>query len=183
MGDTYLSSGDMLVILTVVVGVAVSVWALMIGMALLFSKRAQMARDSFEEAPWRSFFIGLAAGIATSIVGIVLIALPNPVTKLIGWGIISLFAAVAAIGAGGLGLLVSDRITRMEPGMSRFAALLKGSGFVVGAGMLPVFGWFAYMPVVVIISFGAGVQAIWRRRERQPAAVTAPSATTSTEAV
>jgi hypothetical protein len=180
MGDTYLSSGDMLVILTVVVGVAVSVWALMIGMALLFSNRAQMARDSFEEAPWRSFFMGLVAGGITAFLGVALLSSPNPAAKLVGWGVISLFAAVAAIGAGGLGLLVSDRITRMEPGVSRFTALLKGSGFVVGAGMLPVFGWFAYAPVVAIISFGAGVQAIWRRRERRPVSVPAPS---STEAV
>src|SRR2546421_12343799 len=121
----------MLVIVTVVIGIAVSVWALMIGMALLFNKRAQMARDSFEEAPWRSFIIGLFVGGLNAFLGVAFIASPNPGTKLAGWGIISLFAAVAAIGAGGLGILVSDRIQRMEPGMSRFTALTKGAAFVV----------------------------------------------------
>ena len=175
--DNYLSSGDMLVIVTVVIGIAVSVWALMIGMALLFSRKAQMARDSFEEAPWRSFFIGLIAALVKLGLGIGLLASPNPIAKLAGWGIISLFAAVAAIGAGGLAMLVSDRIDGMEPGMSRFAALLKGAAFVVGAGLLPVLGWFAYAPVVATISYGAGVQAIWRRRARRPVQVTAPTST------
>ena len=172
--DNYLSSGDMLVIVTVVIGIAVSVWALMIGMALLFSKRAQMARDSFEEAPWRSFVIGLVVGGLVLLAGFIFVASPNVVAKLVGWGIISFFAAVAAIGAGGLGILVSDRIERMEPGVSRFAALTKGAAFVVGAGMLPVFGWFAYAPVVAIISFGAGIQAIWRRRVR-PVTASSPA--------
>ena len=177
--ENYLSSGDMLVIVTVVIGIAVSVWALMIGMALLFSRKAQMARDSFEEAPWRSFFMGLTVGGITLIIGIVLAGSGNPIGILTGWGIISLFAAFAAIGAGGLAMLVSDRIDGMEPGMSRFAALLKGAAFIVGAGMLPVFGWFAYAPVVALISFGAGVQAVWRRRARQAVSVPVP---TSTEA-
>ncbi len=166
MDAMYFSSGDMLVVLTIVISIAVSVWALMVGMALLFSKKAQMARDSFEEAPWRSFFIGLVAGGVTAFLGIAFVASPTVPGKLVGWGLISLFAALAAIGAGGLGMLVSDRISRIEPGMSRFGALMKGSAFVVAGGMLPVFGWFAYAPVVAIISFGAGVQAIWRRRER-----------------
>ena len=175
MDAMYFSSGDMLVVLTIVISIAISVWALMVGMALLFSKKAQMARDSFEEAPWRAFVIGLFAGGATAFLGIAFTVSPNPLAKLVGWGIISLFAAVAAIGAGGLGLLVSDRISRIEPGMSPFGALMKGSAFVVAGGMLPVFGWFAYAPVVAIISFGAGVQAVWRRRER--VRVTAPQNT------
>jgi len=175
MDAMYFSSGDMLVVLTIVISIAVSVWALMVGMALLFSKKAQLARDSFEEAPWRSLVMGVLAGGVTAVLGIAFVASPTLPGKLIGWGIISLFAAVAAIGAGGLGLLVSDRISRIEPGMSKFAAVMKGSAFVVAGGMLPVFGWFAYAPVVAIISFGAGVQAIWRRRER--VRITAPQNT------
>src|SRR5204863_7809372 len=69
MGDTYLSSGDMLVIITAVAAIAGSVWALMVGMALLFSKRSLMARASLEEAPWRAFFIGLPSAAAALILG------------------------------------------------------------------------------------------------------------------
>ena len=91
MGDTYLSSGDMLVIITAVAAIAVSVWALMVGMALLFSKRSLMARASLEEAPWRAFFIGLPSAAAALFFGVGFFANPNPIVKLIGAGVQAIF--------------------------------------------------------------------------------------------
>ena len=41
-----------------------------------------------------------------------------------------------------------------------FAALVKGAALVVLIGLVPIFGLFFYVPLLMIASFGAGLQAI-----------------------
>src|SRR5207244_1031003 len=95
---------------------------------------------------------------------------PNPLVKLVGWALLSYLLAISAVGGGGLALLVGERIGRMEPGISRFSALARGAGLIVVMGLVPLFGWFAYVPLVIVIAIGAGGQAIFSRPRPHPVA-------------
>ena len=62
----------------------------------------------------------------------------------------------------------------MEPGISRFSALARGAGLIVVMGLVPLFGWFAYVPLVIVIAIGAGGQAIFSRPRPHAIANVAP---------
>ena len=154
------TSGDVMLYLLLFIVAAVSVWALLVASALIFGRRAEYAQDYFELAPWRTFIIGLLFGGAGNFLGIALLSAAPPLIKLFGWFILATMWSFSVIGASGLARLAANRISDMESGSAGFGALAKGAGLVVLAGMVPLLGWLLIIPVLTIVSFGAGIQSI-----------------------
>jgi hypothetical protein len=44
--------------------------------------------------------------------------------------------------------------------MSEFTAFSRSSLILVGVGLLPVLGWFLFLPALLCIAFGAGWSAL-----------------------
>src|SRR5262245_54512244 len=120
------TSGDIQSIVAIVVGLALSLWALLLSMSLLFGRRAAYAHAYFEKAPWRTLIIGAMVGLPVGWGSVALLALPSPQTKILGWTIMSILLTFAAVGAGGLARLVGSRIEGVESGYSGFRALMIG---------------------------------------------------------
>src|SRR3989442_935209 len=116
----HLTSGDVMTVLYAIVGISLSTWATLVGMAMLFSRRASCAEDLFEQSPWRCFLLGLVVYGVFGLLAAVLLGLPNPAAKLVGWGLLSYLLALSAIGGGGLALMISRRIGRMDDRLSMF---------------------------------------------------------------
>lgn len=148
--------GDVLAVVAGIGSACVATWALLLGMALLFNRRANMAQQNLQSSPWRV----LASGSVLALFGvggaIVLLNQPNGILKLVGWALLLATLALAALGVGGLILLLAESVQRAQPGMSQFQALLRGAGLLVAAGLVPLLGWFLMVPVTIIISIGAG---------------------------
>lgn len=160
--------GDVLAVVGIVITVVVSLWALVIVVSVLFSKRVQRAQTRMEQAPVKTLLLGAAMSLILGIIVAALLNQPNPLGKLIGWIIYSLMLIAAAIGLSGLAGLLARRLTALEPSLSPYGALSRGAVICVVAGMLPVFGWFVVAPLTLFASLGAGTQAIL---ERKPAPV------------
>jgi hypothetical protein len=77
-----------------------------------------------------------------------------------GWIVLSVIYALSIVGAAGLVRLAGTRIAGMEDQVTGFGSLARGAGLIVLAAMVPFLGWFAIMPVISLISVGAGVQAL-----------------------
>lgn len=155
--------GDVLALIAGVVSVCVSVWALLMGTALLFTRRTAAARTRLENHPLRALGIGALIVAVGGVGGVVLLNQPNGLLKLFGWALLLGLLAVSALGGGGLVLLASDRVRGMEPRFSAFAALGRGAGLLVVAGLVPLLGWFLIAPLMLVASLGAGCQALLRR--------------------
>src|SRR5437016_4365734 len=103
--DTF-TSGDVMTIVWVVVGLLLSEWALLVGMSLLFGRRAAYAQAYFEKAPWRSFLIGLVLGLPLIYLSVGLISKAPVPFKIAGWAIQAILLTFSAVGAGGLARLI-----------------------------------------------------------------------------
>src|SRR5579859_5390453 len=156
--------GDVFSVASALVLICVTAWALIMGSALLFQSGASKARDSYCNAPWRGFFAGLATTAVVGIASVVLLAIPTPLTKLVGTMLYLLLMALAALGASGIALLISDRVAALDPNVSRYGALMRASSILVIAGVFPLLGWFLVGPVLTIASIGYGLQALVARQ-------------------
>lgn len=164
----HLTSGDVMTVMYAVVGVAISSWAMLIGMAMLFSRKAEHAQVVLEDRPWTALILGFVIALPIGLLAGALLANPIGLVKVAGWALLSYLLALSAVGAGGLALLVGRRISTLDERVSTFSALVRGSGLLVLIALVPLFGLFAYMPVVFLLSLGAGVQSLFGSRRQVP---------------
>ena len=100
--------GDILGIIAGVTTVCVSVWSLLIGGTLFFSRRTATAQTRLETAPLRALGIGALLAAIIGAGGVTLLNQPNGLLKLCGWAMLLAMLAVGALGGSGLALLASD---------------------------------------------------------------------------
>lgn len=157
--------GDVFSVVSILFGVCLSTWALLLGSTLLFRQRTQTAQETIDRHPWKSFFFGLVILAFAGTISVAMVANPVPGIKLLGtMGVLALLS-VAAIGAGGLAQLVGDRIRPMDPTLTPFRAVGRGAMILVVAGLLPLVGWWVFAPIVLAVSLGAGLFALVARPE------------------
>lgn len=162
--------GDVLAVVAILGGMAFSAWAVLIGSALLFRRKARIARSLIEHAAGRSFSLGLFLLFAIGIVSIALLSVPLPAVKFFGWSGLLVVLSLASVGGGGLVLLVSERLQQYDPQLPAFAALSRAALFIVAAGLVPLLGLFIVFPAVLALGVGTTVQAIFMRQELSPSA-------------
>jgi hypothetical protein len=163
--------GDALTVVSLIGGTCLALWAMMVGMAILFSRRAGQAAAHLERSPAGALLIGAVLTIAVVVANVVLQQAPNGLVRLIGWSLIYGALSISLVGASGLAILIGGRIQRMDGRMSAFSGLMRGAALIVLAGLLPLLGWFLFTPLILMFSLGAGLQATFYKG--RPAAVPA----------
>ncbi len=157
------SIGDVLAVAGVLIGLMISAWAMLIGAVLLFGRKTACAQELVSRSPAGALGRGAIVVLTVGLVGRILISQPNGLLKLIGWGLLVVLLATAVIGAGGLVQLIAGRIRQMDPQMPDYAALGRGAALMIVASLMPVIGWFIVVPLVLLISLGAGLHALLSR--------------------
>ena len=155
--------GDSLAVVALLVGIGLSLWALLVAIALLFPERARASEVALTASAWRPLLLGAMVLISVGTFSLVLAGMANPGAKLFGTIGLLVLLAHASIGATGMARLIGERITRLDPGCSAYRAQVRGTGFLVVAGFLPFLGWFAFTPLILCASLGAGILAMGRR--------------------
>jgi hypothetical protein len=153
--------GDVLGTTFLVLAVCVSLWALLVGIALVFRESAASARGRLEARPGHALAVGALVGLVAGGLGTVFANLPNGLVKLIGWALLLGLTALAALGGGGMALLVGARIQDASPRLSPFGALGRGAGLLIAAGLVPLLGWFLVVPLSLLAALGAGASAVF----------------------
>lgn len=164
--------GDVLLGVSIAIALALTGWALILGCALIFPSRVQIAESRTVERPWKSLGIGallfvLAGGIATNVSKIQL-----PIAKVFATGLAMAVLGIAVIGAAGMAMLAARRLRNMDAGPSEFQSLKMSTWIIVLASSVPVLGWFLIGPLALLVSLGAGFQALTARV--RPVAFEAP---------
>jgi len=167
--------GDVFAIVASVIAICVSAWALFMGMALIFQSRSREACRIVQAYPWRSLFIGLASMLTVGAFSIVLLYQPFPLVKFVGWIGVMTLVAIASLGASGIAQMIAGRIQKIETGISGFGALSRGAGILVVSGLVPVFGWFVFGPLALLISIGVGAQALFSTVQDESGATAPPA--------
>jgi hypothetical protein len=164
--------GDVLTIISLIAGFMLSLWAMVVGFAMLFGKKAEAAREFVEEHPWRSFFVGGIVWVVVFVIAQILIAQPFGPLKLVGYAASTYLLVVTVIGGAGLSLLVAEKIHAIDRRRSRYSAIGRAAALLIIGSMLPFFGWILG-GIGAITCVGAGFQSLIgfgkRRRVRQTA--------------
>lgn len=147
------------VIAYVVMNSAMQVWA-----GLMLPGPVERARMRVERKPVACFFWGaLILGI-TAVLTLNMIAggRPGPV-QLLGWLVAGPMLAGSIVGGSAISQLLAGRIRAQMQGDSHMLALVGGALCTTLASILPVIGWFVFLPVVGAISIGAGTPSLFKR--------------------
>ncbi len=162
MGMPY-SIGDVLAMLSLIMGIMVSGWTLLVIVALFFGRKCTQAQSVIEMTPWKAFGRGILVAATAGFLSTIFIAQPSGVIKLVGIVLFSNLLAAGAIGASGMAKMLGSRIRMMDASRSEFSALARGAGVLVVAGLVPLVGWFAFFPIGFLMALGAGVTAVLTR--------------------
>jgi hypothetical protein len=159
---------NVLTVVWFIIGWTAMQTGLMVWLALMLPQRVGRARERVETAPVRTFFVGAAFWIVTVLFAVNLIkqGRPGPV-QLFGWLTAGPMLAASAIGGAAFAQIVSERIRERSPQTSPLAALAVGGLCTAISGLLPVIGWFVFLPIVGFMSVGAGLSALLRKKPAQ----------------
>lgn len=160
--------GDVLAVVFFVIGLWISTWALLVGVALLFPARATGCQTLLAQRPWRALITGAILVATAGLVAIMLLRQPNGLGKLLGWAGLAALLGIAALGASGLSLLLGERLAHQQPDASKWSTLARGAGLLVVSGIVPLLGWFGVVPLSIVASLGAGWLSLWKRTAQPP---------------
>lgn len=158
--------GDVMAAISLLVGCCLSAWALTMAYGLLFPAKSEVAKLEVAAHPWRCVGRGVLVLFTFGLFGLILaIKVPSPPIKLVGWIVLLSIFSVAALGMAGIALNAGDRLRRMGPELSNYAAFARGAAFLIVGCILPVVGWLAFGPVLYLAAIGAGFKAMFTRVE------------------
>lgn len=164
--------GDSFSIVAILLGMGLTLWSLILTFSLMFIRRAQAAREMGEARPWRSFGIGLLMTALPGLFAFVLTQSPNQGAKLLGITLILLLGAMALVGASGISMLIAGRMRALDPELTHYGSMARGSMILVFGTFFPLLGWFLVGPVLFIVSLGLGTQTLLARERSHATAPT-----------
>lgn len=146
--------GDVLLIFGGSLAVSFALWAFVVITTLAFPvQSARMARK-VESSLWKMVGAGLLISLPVLTVATILAALPNPLTKFIGFVIYMAYLGVVAVGAGGIVRPIAERIRETSPDVSVYGATTRSGMLFVAALNVPLVGWFVLAPLAIAASAG-----------------------------
>ncbi len=149
------------VIAYVVMNASMLVWA-----ALMLPGPVGRARRRIEAKPAAHFFLGLLFWGLTLLVSLGLISAgKHGLLQLLGWILAAPMLGGSIVGGAALAGMLGDRIAPKMRTESPMLALVGGALCNSLAMLLPVIGWFVFLPLAGMVSIGAGMLGIFSRRE------------------
>lgn len=160
--------GEVFAVIAAALTICGSAWALLVISSIVFGAKTLGAQTALERKPWQTLTIGLPTVAFFGFLAVILAAQPIPLVKLAGTALYLAILAIAALGGGGLATLIGRKMLPLDSSLSPFQALSRGSGILVLASLFPLLGWFLIAPMVLVMSFGAGVQALVAKPSSPP---------------
>jgi hypothetical protein len=158
--------GDVFATLFLFLGTSAAVVAMMLLAAVAMPERTQAAVYQLQDSVGKAVGVGLAVGLPVLLLAFVLLSLPQPIIKILGFLVLGGLFLVAMVGGGTLARYVGDRLRRESPGNSELAAMTKGGIALVLATWIPIFGQLVLAPIFLFAAIGGGVKTLWPRTAR-----------------
>lgn len=158
-----------LVIGYVLMQTSIQVWA-----AMMLPNPVERARQRIMKKPVGSFFLGLVIGVAVTAIGVNLIKIPG-LGSLIGYTLMAPMFAASTIGGAAFTRILGERIKQHQRNESDIVSLVGGAFLTTAAGLLPVIGWFMFLPLTGFIAIGSGTLALLSKRRVEEEAPVAPA--------
>lgn len=152
--------GDVIATVALVLFTAVAGFATILLVSLLFPVRAEVAARRIESRPFLSLMLGVLGGLPFVTLGLVLLNLPSPPAKFIGFVVLLALLLLATLGLAGLARILGERLHGMTGRIGPANGQAGGTLLILGACMLPLVGQLVVLPLAVLIGLGGAFGAI-----------------------
>jgi hypothetical protein len=169
-GEKTMTIGDILAVIAAVLLAGASWGATLIMTALLAPSVVGRAEEMLARSPGACVGRGIGVMLLVAVVAAVFHA-AGPL-RLISGALWCLLVLMSAVGGAAVVKMMAERIGGLGTEMAPFARLTRAATLYVGAGFVPVAGWFLVTPLAAFATVGAGVAAL---RRATPTISTAPS--------
>ena len=161
---------DLTAIFFILLIIGVAYPAMLTAWWLLFPAAVDRARLRIQYTPGKSFWLGLAVLVAFLIPILILLNLPSGFMKFLGFVAIGVMLILSSIGAAGLASRFADKLNRLGS-FSAIGAFVRGAVIIELASILPIVGWFIFLPIATVTSLGAAAFALlnWAPKTVAPA--------------
>lgn len=156
--------GDVLTVLSLMVAVMLSGWAMITISGLVFKRSAALSKESIVKKPVQCGLLGLVVSFFAILIPLVMVQVPMPLIKILGVSLWGVYLVFVSVGAAGIATLLTERIGALDANHSPFVALTRSSTLIVLASSLPIIGWFLVGPLVLLVSSGAAAKNVFARR-------------------
>lgn len=155
---------DVYTVLFIVIGILISVPALLVAWNLLMPQVTERTERRLGQSPGKSFVVGLP--ITAVILFWSMANFESNVGLLQTSAFIILFLGMAlgSIGGAGMARLLGRRIAPLSDNHSDIYFLLRGAIVYELAALVPLVGWFIFAPIVGIMAVGAAVLSLFGKR-------------------
>jgi len=158
--------GDVLAFISLLIGTCLSAWSLTMAYGLLFPGKSEVAKMEVAARPWKCVGRGALLLFTVGLFSLILATkVPNPLIKLFGWMLLLTILLLAALGMAGIALIAGERLRKMAPDMSHYAAFSRGAAFLIVGCIVPLVGWLAFGPILYLAAIGAGCKAAFTKVE------------------
>ncbi len=142
------------------IGILLSVPALLVALSLLMPNVTQRVQTRLEQTPGRSFFLGVPVTAAFAL----FIAIASQVNigpvQALAFIAAALLMGIGSIGGAGLARLLGERIRPLAHPNSELTNLVRGAVVYELAALVPIVGWFLFIPIAGMMAVGAAVFAL-----------------------
>ena len=169
---------DVYTVLFIVIGILISVPALLVALNLLMPQVTERAERRLGQSPGKSFAVGLPVTAVILFWSLANFESNVGLLQTSAFIILFLGMALGCIGGAGMARLLGQRIAPLSDTHSHIHFLLRGAIVYELAALVPFVGWFVFAPIVGIMAVGAAVLAVF---SKQSSVFSEPRARTATE--
>lgn len=137
--------------------------ALLVLLPALLPGRVARAQQLVQNRPGRSFVIGLVNALFFGVL-ILIFSQGGDLGSLIALIILLALLAVTAVGLAGINQIVQGRLYPNDGGVK---VGLKTAVLLIAGGLVPLLGWLVLTPIMLLISLGAGIITLVRRKKAE----------------
>lgn len=147
--------GDVLMVFGGAIAISFALWATVMIVSLSFPVLSARMAQGVQRRLGRMVLIGLAVSLPVLLTALVLVNVPNPAAKIVGFAMLMTYLGVTAVGSAGIVRTVAERIRETAPEVSHYGATTRAAMLFVAALNVPFVGWFVLAPVCIAASVGS----------------------------
>jgi len=164
---------DVYTVLFIVIGILISVPALLVALNLLMPQVTERVERRLDKSPGKSFAVGLPVTAVLLFWSLANFESNAGLLQTSAFIIFFLGMALGSIGGAGMARLLGRRIAPLSDNHSDIHFLLRGAIVYELAALVPFVGWFIFAPIVGIMAVGAAVLSMF---SKQPSLFSEPAA-------
>ncbi len=151
---------DVYTVTFIIIGILLSVPALLVALNLLMPKVTQRAYTRLDRTPVKCFFLGLPVTGFMPIYSLAMFESNAGVLQGSAFIVAFLGLGIGSIGGAGMARLLGQRLTPIANPNSKLTNLTRGAVLYELACLVPIVGWFLFIPISAVMAIGAALFAL-----------------------